>query len=372
MLKGAVAELSIGVTDRLSVDVGPVITAEARDGINAHIAKMRAAGHKVHQPELTRDTENGTFVAPTIIEIDSIAKLGREVFGPVLHVIRFKAEGLDALVDAINATGYGLTFGLHTRLDATIGRVTRRVAAGNLYVNRNIIGAVVGVQPFGGRGLSGTGPKAGGPIYLSKLVAAASWATDIAAGPGDAVVKILAGWLKARDMAACGAAVEAFGRQSRLGCELELPGPVGERNLYAFHPRGRIAVSARTEPGLWRQIGAVLATGNHAIVMPGGPLDSAPAGLPAMLSKRISWSKLGLAEAADLSAALVEGNADDTIAATRALAERPGTIVSLQSASPLEVENSQGTYVLDWLLEEVSTSINTTAAGGNASLMALA
>jgi RHH-type proline utilization regulon transcriptional repressor/proline dehydrogenase/delta 1-pyrroline-5-carboxylate dehydrogenase len=371
MLKGAVAELSIGVTDRLSVDVGPVITAEARDGINAHIDRMRAAGHKVHQPELTPDTQHGTFVAPTIIEIDSIARLGREVFGPVLHVIRFKANGLNRLVDAINATGYGLTFGLHTRLDATIERVTRRVAAGNLYVNRNIIGAVVGVQPFGGRGLSGTGPKAGGPIYLSKLVAAASWAGDIPPGPGDAAVKQLASWLKAHGKTPCGMAVEALGRQSRLGCELELSGPVGERNLYAFHPRGRIAVSARTEPGLWRQIGAVLATGNHALVMPGGPLDAAPRDLPPMLARRISWSRQGLANAANLSAALVEGDADDTRAAAQALAERSGAIVSLQSASPVDVENNPNAYVLDWLLEEVSTSINTTAAGGNASLMAL-
>ena len=372
MLKGAVAELSIGVTDRLSVDVGPVITAEARDGIDTHIDRMRAAGHKVHQLELTPDTANGTFVAPTIIEIDRIAALGREVFGPVLHVIRFRADGLDGLVDAINATGYGLTFGLHTRLDETIDRVTRRVAAGNLYVNRNIIGAVVGVQPFGGRGLSGTGPKAGGPIYLSKLVAAASWTADIVTGAGDVSVATLAGWLKARDMVACGAAVEALGRQSRLGCELELPGPVGERNLYAFHPRGRIAISAQTEQGLWRQIGAVLATGNHALVMPGGPLENAPADLPATLARRINWSTRGLADAADLSAALVEGNADDTIVAAQALAERPGAIVSLQSASPREIADKPNAYVLDWLLEEVSTSINTTAAGGNASLMALA
>ena len=371
MLKGAVAELSIGVTDRLSVDVGPVITAEARDGINAHIDRMRAAGYKVHQPALTPDTEHGTFVAPTIIEIDSIAKLGREVFGPVLHVIRFRADGLDGLVDAINATGYGLTFGLHTRLDETIDRVTRRVAAGNLYVNRNIIGAVVGVQPFGGRGLSGTGPKAGGPIYLSKLVAAASWVTDIPPGPADAAVKLLANWLKARGKPACGAAVEALGQQSRLGREQELPGPVGERNLYAFHPRGRIALHARTEQGLWRQIGAVLATGNHALVMPGGPLEAAPTDLPAMLAKRISWSRQGLADAVNLSAALLEGDVDDTRAAARALAERSGAIVSLQSASPVDVESNPNAYVLDWLLEEVSTSINTTAAGGNASLMAL-
>jgi RHH-type proline utilization regulon transcriptional repressor/proline dehydrogenase/delta 1-pyrroline-5-carboxylate dehydrogenase len=170
MLKGAMAELSLGSTDRLSVDVGPVITAQARDGILAHIAAMRARGHRVTQVPLGEAAQRGTFVPPTLIEIEAIAELDREVFGPVLHVVRYPASGLDALVDAINATGYGLTFGLHTRLDDTVERVTSRVMAGNHYVNRNMIGAVVGVQPFGGRGLSGTGPKAGGALYLGRLV----------------------------------------------------------------------------------------------------------------------------------------------------------------------------------------------------------
>ncbi|PKP97777.1 MAG: trifunctional transcriptional regulator/proline dehydrogenase/L-glutamate gamma-semialdehyde dehydrogenase, partial [Alphaproteobacteria bacterium HGW-Alphaproteobacteria-13] len=163
MLRGAMAELSVGGTDRLSVDIGPVISARARDGINAHIKAMRAKGRRVEQLALGGWDALGTFVAPTIIELESVAELEQEVFGPVLHVIRFDSEKLDALIDQINATGYGLTFGVHTRLDEMVERVTRRIAAGNHYVNRNIIGAVVGVQPFGGRGLSGTGPKAGGP-----------------------------------------------------------------------------------------------------------------------------------------------------------------------------------------------------------------
>src|SRR3546814_17684117 len=122
---------------------------------------MRAAGHIVEQAELSDDTRNGTFVAPTIIEIDDIAELGREVFGPVPHVLRFRSGGLAALIGAINATGYGLTFGLHPRLDDTITLAPQLIEAGNISVNRNMVGAVVGVQPFGGRGLSGNGPKAG-------------------------------------------------------------------------------------------------------------------------------------------------------------------------------------------------------------------
>ncbi|MFC3581400.1 trifunctional transcriptional regulator/proline dehydrogenase/L-glutamate gamma-semialdehyde dehydrogenase [Sphingomonas hylomeconis] len=364
MLQGAVAELSVGVTDKLRVDIGPVITAEARDGIDAHIAAMRAAGHAVVQTPLGRETARGTFVAPTIIEIDRIDSLQREVFGPVLHVLRFPSGGLDALIEAINATGYGLTFGLHTRLDATVERVTRKVEAGNLYVNRNIIGAVVGVQPFGGRGLSGTGPKAGGPLYLSKLVAPHSWDGGAAGGTGDPALVSFATWLIGRGDAAAAAALTDLGLRSRLGQEIELPGPVGERNLYGFRPRGRVAVLAQTENSLWQQIGAVLATGNRAVVI-GGPLKTAPAGLPVDVAARIEWSRAGLDDAPDLAAALIEGSAAEIAAAARTLAARPGAIVPLLAGGP------QG-YMLDWLLEEVSVSINTTAAGGNASLMALA
>src|SRR5690606_36114602 len=117
------------------------------------------------------ECSHGTFVAPTIIEIGNVAVLEREVFGPVLHVLRFHRDGMKALVREINATSYGLTFGVHSRIDETIERLSKWTSAGNIYVNRNMIGAVVGVQPFGGYGLSGTGPKAGGPLYLRRLLA---------------------------------------------------------------------------------------------------------------------------------------------------------------------------------------------------------
>ena len=159
LLRGAMEQLSVGPIDRLSTDVGPVITAEARTAIEAHVAEMARRGHPVFQVPLPPQTAHGTFVAPTLIEIGAWADVGREVFGPVLHVLRYRRQDLGALLDAVNASGYGLTFGLHTRLDATVAAVTGRVRAGNIYVNRNIIGAVVGVQPFGGCGLSGTGPQ---------------------------------------------------------------------------------------------------------------------------------------------------------------------------------------------------------------------
>ena len=162
MLKGAMAELEVGDPRQLSVDVGPIITRNSRDGITAYIETMRRRRHTVTQTPVGEGASRGAFVAPTLIEIGKVADVEREVFGPVLHVLRYRREALDRLIDDINAAGYGLTFGLHTRIDETIARVIERVEAGNIYVNRNIIGATVGVQPFGGSRLSGTGPKAGG------------------------------------------------------------------------------------------------------------------------------------------------------------------------------------------------------------------
>src|SRR6202040_1191449 len=136
-----------------------------------HIAAMREKGRAVMQLPLSDSCAHGTFVAPTLVEIDGFSELKREGFGPVLHVVRFRRSELDPLLEQIRATGYGLTLGIHTRIDETIAHVVSRAHVGNIYVNRNVIGAVVGVQPFGGEGLSGTGPKAGGPLYLQRLLA---------------------------------------------------------------------------------------------------------------------------------------------------------------------------------------------------------
>ena len=158
------------------------------------------------------------------------------MFGPVLHVLRFKRERLDALIDAINAAGYGLTFGLHTRIDETIARVVERIEAGNIYVNRNMIGATVGVQPFGGSGLSGTGPKAGGPLYLPRLVAEPPpGALDGLDGAGAALGALRAyiDWLRAAGHSAEAERCIGFSSRSPLGARVELKGPVGERNVYA-------------------------------------------------------------------------------------------------------------------------------------------
>ncbi|WP_082746317.1 L-glutamate gamma-semialdehyde dehydrogenase, partial [Sphingomonas sp. CCH5-D11] len=355
MLRGALQELRIGRTDRLAVDIGPVITAEAQENITRHIAAMRDRGHKVDSLALSDETAQGTFVAPTIIELSDIAELEREVFGPVLHVIRYKRSGLDALIDRINATGYGLTFGLHTRLDETIAHVTARVKAGNLYINRNIIGAVVGVQPFGGRGLSGTGPKAGGPLYLGRLVRGAIEAPAGTSITADAAARDLALWLGNGGDEATAARVRDIAAASPLGLETELDGPVGERNLYALHPRGRILLLPETREGLMAQLTAGLATGNDLVVDAALRTD-----LPAPVAARVHWSANWASEG-PYAGALIEGDAARVRDLQQRIAALDGPIVLTQA----------GDYRLEWLVEEVSTSINTTAAGGNASLMAM-
>lgn len=186
MIRGAFEALVIGDPQDPTTDVGPVIDADAKAALDQHITAMEAAGRTVWQRELPQICANGTFVAPTIIEIESIADLNRENFGPVLHVVRFKGDELEAVIAAINDTGYGLTLGLHSRIDATRRLVEARARVGNFYVNRNQIGAVVESQPFGGEGLSGTGPKAGGPHYLQRFATERVTCIDTTAAGGNA------------------------------------------------------------------------------------------------------------------------------------------------------------------------------------------
>ena len=193
LIAGAMDELVIGDPALLSTDVGPVIDAEALAGLERHLKEITRGAAWSHRARLPAGLERGSFLAPLAVEIKSITALEREVFGPVLHVLRWRARELDELVDAINATGFGLTLGIHTRIDSTVERVRRRARAGNVYVNRNMIGAVVGVQPFGGSGLSGTGPKAGGPHYLHRFATEQTVTINTAAVGGNASLLALAG-----------------------------------------------------------------------------------------------------------------------------------------------------------------------------------
>ena len=188
LLAGAMDMLVIGDPSDSATDIGPVIDEEARQSLEAHVAGMAAAGRVRHRVALPVACGHGTYVAPTLIVLDRIDRLTHEVFGPILHVVTWRAGELDALVDADNGQGYGQTLGIHSRVDATVDRIVARVRVGNVYVNRNMIGAVVGVQPFGGEGLSGTGPKAGGPNYLARFAVERTMSVNTAAAGGNATL----------------------------------------------------------------------------------------------------------------------------------------------------------------------------------------
>ncbi|MGB5258863.1 MAG: bifunctional proline dehydrogenase/L-glutamate gamma-semialdehyde dehydrogenase PutA [Woeseiaceae bacterium] len=186
LLKGYMEELDIGDPRHLSTDVGPVIDEPARATLSAHVERMQKEARIIHRCTLPETSDSGTFFAPTLVEIDDISVLTDEVFGPVLHVMKFKGKDLDKTVEAVNGTGFGLTMGLHTRIDSRAAGLSQASGAGNIYINRNMIGAVVGVQPFGGRGLSGTGPKAGGPHYLQRFGSEYTISNNISAVGGNA------------------------------------------------------------------------------------------------------------------------------------------------------------------------------------------
>ena len=370
MLKGAMRELRIGNPRRLATDIGPVISAETRQNILDHVAAMRRAGRNIVELSLPEEAHHGTFVAPTLIEMESLAALKREVFGPVLHVLRYRREELDALIDEINATGYGLTFGIHSRIDETIAHVSERIAAGNIYVNRSMIGAAVGVQPFGGHGMSGTGPKAGGPLYLRRLLATCPADIPLPQSLPDSirtVTQLWCDWLNENGHSEAASRCAAYLRLSRAGTEIELAGPVGERNLYWLEPRGTVLCLAQSAFGLYLQIGAALATGNRAMVAAGPQAAAALERLPDTLAAHISITEEWPQAAFD--AALFEGRGDRLCQASQILAARQGPIISIQGIG----EATAGTedYALELLLRERSLSINTAAAGGNASLMTI-
>ncbi|NLD71044.1 MAG: bifunctional proline dehydrogenase/L-glutamate gamma-semialdehyde dehydrogenase PutA, partial [Limnobacter sp.] len=392
MLRGAMVELRVGSPQQLATDIGPVIDAEARQALLAHIERMRATGHRVHQPPLDDDSAelvNGGFVAPTLIELDSVSELGGEVFGPVLHFVRFPRRELARLVEQINATGYGLTFGLQTRIDETVDFVTGRARAGNQYVNRNMIGAVVGVQPFGGEGLSGTGPKAGGPLYLYRLVRGAIPSPAMLADdaplpetpPGTPkpeepparaaqALEALQTWLESApcdELRRLAPLCAALARNSPLGLRTTLPGPTGERNTYRLLPRASVLCIADDDADRLFQLAHVLAAGTRAVWPENPRTQQLHARLPADVQSRIRRAADPVSAPCD--AALVHGEAATVRSWNRRLARRDGPIVGLQACA--RGERRLGAIRLDGLMLERSLSVDTTAAGGNASLLTI-
>ena len=362
MLKGAMQELRVGSPDRLATDIGPVIDAEAQRNLLAHIERTKATARSHFALELPAASCNaGTFVPPTVLEIASLAELKQEVFGPVLHIVRYRRADLPSVIDAINATGYGLTLGVHSRIDETIDYIVNRAHVGNIYVNRNIVGAVVGVQPFGGEGKSGTGPKAGGPLYLKRLQRGAAPLMDHVRQP-EAALEALIGWLRANGQQPAAALAEGYARTSLNGVSMDLPGPTGESNRLSFTPRGTVLCAPGTAAGLLNQLAASLATGNRALVLAPTP-DAIPTNLPAAVKDRVRFVGKEEIDAADIAIALVESGLAGSLRTQ--LAARPGAIVGIVDTDALVPVD------LWRLVAERAVCVNTTAAGGNASLMTL-
>jgi len=324
MLYGAMDDLAAGDPWDLATDTGPVIDAAAQSAIAAYVDTARAEGRVLK--ELTAPA-HGHFIAPTVLRVTGIADMPREIFGPVLHIATFKAGQIDAVVDQINATGYGLTFGLHSRIDDRVQRITDRIQAGNTYVNRNQIGAVVGSQPFGGEGLSGTGPKAGGPHYLTRFTTEPmpGGTADDGSTTVETAANLLAGpWPKLDPVT------------------VDLPGPTGESNRLTQVPRAPLLCLGPGRASALAQAEAVRRLGGHAVECPGLP----PAALTSL---------------AGFSGALWWGMPDEGRPHAQALAARPGPIL------PLIATPDAGHARLERHL-----CIDTTASGGNAQLLAAA
>ena len=383
MLKGAMAESRLGNPERLSVDIGPVIDAEAKAGIEKHIQAMRDKGRNVYQVAIADSDEikRGTYVMPTLIELESFDELQREIFGPVLHVVRYKRKELDQLIGQINASGYGLTLGVHTRIDETIAKVIDSVNAGNMYVNRNIVGAVVGVQPFGGEGLSGTGPKAGGPLYLYRLLSTRpADAVQKSFAQGDAAIapdtrlretllkplNALKAWATSQQLAALDAVITQFTAQSQSGVTRLLAGPTGERNSYSILPREHVLCLAEDEADLLTQLAAVLSVGSTAIIPDNELSKPLYKRLPKEVQARVKlvsdWTKDDIV----IEAVLHHGDSDQLRAICEQVAQRSGAIIGVHGLSKGETG-----IALERLVIERALSVNTAAAGGNASLMTI-
>ena len=368
MIKGAMDELRVDNPAKLATDIGPVIDKEAQQNLLTHIENMKKEAKAWHQSKLSADIdpENSTFVPPTLLELEKLDQLTRENFGPVLHVLRYKSGQLDSLIEQINSKGYALTGGIHSRIDGAIEHISQRLEAGNLYVNRNIVGAVVGVQPFGGHGKSGTGPKAGGQNYLQRLSHGGHWQAPAATTAGsadEAALSQILDAVKQSDLAADAKTrlqkIADDARKNTLRHAIErLGGPTGETNENRWHMPTTIALYGGDLEQSLAVLIPIAAAGGRAAVNSGHPL----AAWKNRLSGIIHISQGNICGKATHVIALSPLPAEERTA----LAARDGVIIKIQPA------DADGNVDILPLYHENSRSTNTTAAGGNASLMAMA
>lgn len=322
-LKGAMVELLIGNPWELSTDIGPVITSQAKAQIEQYIQLAKGEGRLLYQlPEKS----SGHFVSPSLISVSDIDEIRQEIFGPVLHIARFKAKDLPHIIASINNTGYGLTFGIHTRIDDRVQMMADHINAGNIYANRNQIGAIVGSQPFGGEGLSGTGPKAGGPNYLSRFTKAPMPTMSNASGTEIPITHIRK-------------ALPNYNDNEHQVETLHLPGPTGEINQLFYKPGAPIICAGPGVEAMDKQYDAVISLGGSAI------------------KKEITAEDMNSYDR--IGGVIWWGDQVKARAFAKALAKREGCIIPLISDHPDKAH----------VVEERHLCIDTTAAGGNASLL---
>ncbi len=354
MLYGAMDELKVGDPWEFDTDLGPVIDLKAKQKFETYIEEFAARDAVLHR---LPTPGQGNYVAPVVLKVSGIADMHEEIFGPVLHVATFKANELDAVIAAINAAGYGLTFGLHTRIDARVEEISSSIRAGNIYVNRNQIGAVVGSQPFGGEGLSGTGPKAGGPNYLKRF-----WRPHERFTPSTGV-NPLSGISIGFAIAAVDQVTIAVEQVGIIPAELPMPGPTGESNVLHTWPRGVVLCLGPDTESARHQAGLALDQGNGVLVIaPGAVKIAAELGAN---GEPIGGVDKKLAPAAIEAGLFVDavmhfGTEVDLKPWRQALARREGPIIPLITR-PSEAEH---------LIRERHVCIDTTASGGNAELLA--
>ncbi|OHU89264.1 MULTISPECIES: bifunctional proline dehydrogenase/L-glutamate gamma-semialdehyde dehydrogenase PutA [Pseudoalteromonas] len=427
MLKGALQELHVGDPSLLSTDVGPVIDEKALNTLTAHVEYLKSNGKLLFESKIPDNSENGAyFFAPRLYEIADLSVLKREVFGPIVHIVRYKANDLDKVIDQINNTGYGLTMGVHSRIEERCQYLAKMSRAGNVYVNRNMIGAIVGVQPFGGRGLSGTGPKAGGPNYLYRLVKEKASPENVQMtnltsdelethdfpGASEQVDLLMGNSLRdekiwrntalndrvsaVRQLLAKIATVEIIDEladdlaktladaraqlnrlEKRMRTFTTLPGPTGESNTLHLEPRGCVVCYAdkSTSFNFWAiSIITALAAGNTVITVASELFyEEAQAFRDKFISTGIAEGVFQVAKPNQLQAILAHPHLSGAVVAARSsrlgyfsqqLAARSGAILPVISAEYYDT-------LINRLVTEKTISIDTTASGGNTSLMTL-
>jgi RHH-type proline utilization regulon transcriptional repressor/proline dehydrogenase/delta 1-pyrroline-5-carboxylate dehydrogenase len=367
MLSYAMKELRVGAPKNLATDVGPVIDLKAKKTIEEHIKKMKNHARLFFQAPLTIDCENGHFIAPTLIEIGHISEIKKEIFGPVLHIIRYESNSIKELIKEINSTGYGLTQGLHSRIEDRIEYLTNNIHAGNFYINRNMIGATVGVQPFGGEGLSGTGPKAGGPLYLYRLVKSQydpygkyklrDYNFDKFTKFINKIDEVITDVEQKNHLLNY---ADYIREHSPLLRQIDLTGPTGEKNYMFFTKRGIVGCLATTIDEYIKQIICAIACGNEVILIKDEITQKLESILPK--SSLISYEQF---MHQSISVVTIANNYKMTKKLNKELAASHGPIITRVH------EDEDGYYNLYLLVNEKSVCINTTSSGGNIHLMTL-